>query len=238
MGKNLIQQARGKGSPTYRSPSFRFKGSVHYGKTMEQNVKGIILDLIHCAGHSAPLASVKLENGSEVLIVAGEGLCVGESIDVGPEAVIKAGSICPLKHIPEGTFIYNIEIRPGDGGKICRASGTFGRVVAKMQNRVMVLLPSKKEKPFLPECRASIGIIAGGGRLEKPFYKAGNRYHAMRAKNKLYPRVSGVAMNAVDHPFGGSRSSHKGRPTTISRNAPPGRKVGMIAARRTGRKKR
>ena len=60
----------------------------------------------------------------------------------------------------------------------------------------------------------------------------------MRAKNKLYPKVCGVSMNAVDHPFGGSSSHHKGKPTQSSRNAPPGRKVGKIAPRRTGRTKR
>ena len=91
---------------------------------------------------------------------------------------------------------------------------------------------------FLPDCRATIGVIAGSGRKEKPFLKAGTRHYAMKAKNKLYPQVSGTSMNSVDHPFGGSSSATKGRPTQSSRNAPPGRKVGKIAPKRTGRKKR
>ena len=83
-----------------------------------------------------------------------------------------------------------------------------------------------------------IGTIAGGGRTEKPFLKAGTRHFRMKAKNKFYPIVSGISMNAVAHPFGGKGSHTKGRPTQASRNAPPGRKVGSIAPRRTGRTKR
>ena len=98
-------------------------------------------------------------------------------------------------------------------------------------------MPSKKEKKFSPNCRASIGSIAGSGRLDKPFLKAGTRFKKMRARNRLYPKVCGISMNAVDHPFGGKCSHIKGRPTLSSRNAPPGRKVGKIAPRRTGRKK-
>ena len=80
--------------------------------------------------------------------------------------------------------------------------------------------------------------MAGAGRTEKPFLKAGFKYHAMRARNKKYPKTAGVAMNAVAHPFGGSSTCSKGIASTVSRHAPPGRKVGKIAARRTGRKKR
>jgi len=134
-------------------------------------------------------------------------------------------------------LIYNIESNPGDGGKLVRSSGTFARVVSQLKNKVVVQLPSKKTKEFNPDCRAIIGSVAGSGRLEKPLLKAGTRHHKMKARNKLYPITSGVSMNAVDHPFGGSKSSHKGRPTTARKNAPPGRKVGMVRARKTGRGK-
>ncbi len=80
-----------------------------------------------------------------------------------------------------------------------------------------------------------IGVPAGGGRLEKPWVKAGKRSHAMMARGKLYPRTVGVAMNAVDHPYGGKKKHAKFK--TISRHAPPGRKIGSIAARRTGKRK-
>ena len=86
-------------------------------------------------------------------------------------------------------------------------------------------------------CRAMIGEVAGGGRLEKPFLRAGARHHAKRAAGRVYPRMRGIAMAAVYHPFGGGRHQHPGKSTSTSRNAPPGRKVGLIAPRKTGRKR-
>ena len=108
----------------------------------------------------------------------------------------------------------------------------------KADNKITVLLPSKKKKIFNGGCRASIGVVAGGGRPDKPMLKAGNMHYKMKAKNKLYPIVSGGAMNAVDHPFGNARSSRKSKAKPVSKNAPPGRKVGMVGARRTGRRKK
>jgi len=237
MGKRLVQQRRGKGSPTYKSPGFRYKGAVKHSKDIK-DIKGKIIDILCCPGHSSPLTQVLYENGEEVLMIAPEGIRVGDFVSSGAKSPIKPGNTIPLKNIPEGTLVYNIESLPGDRGKFIRSSGTFGKVLSKAGNNVIVKLPSKKEKTFNSKCRANIGVIAGGGRKEKPFLKAGRKYHAMRAKNKLYPMVAGVSMNAVDHPFGGTSSHSKGRPTQSSRNAPPGRKVGKIAPRRTGRRKK
>ncbi|MBN2111535.1 50S ribosomal protein L2 [Candidatus Woesearchaeota archaeon] len=238
MGKNLIQQARGKGGPRYRAPSFRYKGSAVHKNISDSIVDGRIIDLVKCQGHSAPLAKVKYDTGEQILMLAPEGIRVGDSVSCGQGAKVKAGNTMILGEIPEGTLIYNIESNPGDGGKFCRASGTFARVLTKIGGEVVVELPSKKQKTFQSGCRANIGIIAGGGRKEKPFLKAGRKYYAMKAKNKLWPIVCGQSMNAVDHPHGGSKSSKKNYPYTVSRNASPGAKVGAIAARRTGRKKR
>ncbi|MBN2567103.1 50S ribosomal protein L2 [Candidatus Woesearchaeota archaeon] len=237
MGKNLIQQARGTGSPTYRSPSHRFRGSIQHARKSDILIRGEIVDLMHCPGHSAPLAFIRYENGEETLAPAAEGIRVGDEVTVGAGAEPQPMSVLPLKDIPEGTQIHNIENQPGDGGKFVRSSGAAARIIAKLPSGVVVLLPSKRQKTFPPECRASVGVIAGGGRTEKPLVKAGKRYHKMRARNKLYPLVSGASMNAVDHPLGGTRSSRKGRPTISPKNAPPGRKVGMIRPRRTGRRK-
>lgn len=237
MGKNLIQQARGKGSPTYRAPSFRYKGTVKHSKNFA-NIKGKIIDIVNCQGHSAPLAQILYENGEEVLMMAPEGVRVGDFINSGAESLINPGNTLPLKNIPEGTLIYNIESMPGDGGKFVRASGNFGKVLSRTESDVLVELPSKKQKTFNAMCRACIGVISGGGRLEKPFLKAGRKFYAKKAKNKLYPIVSGISMNAVDHPFGGSGSHTKGRPTQSGRGYPAGRMVGKIAPSRTGRRKR
>ncbi|HZX44530.1 MAG TPA: 50S ribosomal protein L2 [Candidatus Nanoarchaeia archaeon] len=238
MGKNLIQQKRGKGSSTYRAPSFKYVGRAKYGTYGNLPSKGTITDIIHCPGHSAPLISVKYDNGSDVLLQAAEGLKVGSEVATGDGASLMPGNVLALKDIPEGTDVFNIESMPGDGGKFVRASGTMAKVIAKSNDKIILILPSKKQRNFSPMCRATIGIIAGAGKKEKPFLKAGFKMHAMRARNKIYPKVAGLAMNAVDHPFGGSSTNAKGKCSTVSRDAPPGRKVGKIAARRTGRKRR
>jgi large subunit ribosomal protein L2 len=235
MGKRLIQQRRGRGTLTYRTPNHNYVAEVkHYAL----DTKGIVVDLVHCAAHSAPLIEVKYLTGDKNYALAPKGIKVGDEISIGNDEEIIVGNVLPLKNIPEGTLIHNIELRPGDGGKMVRSSGAFARIVARGEKEVRVILPSKREKKFTPECRAVIGVVAGGGRLEKPFLKAGNKYKKMRARNKLYPKVCGISMNAADHPYGGGCSTHLGRPSVSPRSAPPGRKVGKIAARRTGRKKR
>ena len=238
MGKRLIQQARGKGGPTYRAPSFKYKGEAKHNKINPEMLEGEVLDFVHCRGHSAPLAKVHYSNGENCLLLASEGMKVGQMIQSGPQAAVESGNTSPLMDIPEGTLVYNIESMPGDGGKFVRASGTFAKVVGRFKDNVIIQLPSKKRKSFNPKCRAAIGVVAGGGRSEKPFLKAGVKYFKMKAKNKLWPKVRGAAQNAVDHPFGNARSQRKSKAKPVSRNAPPGRKVGMIAPRSTGRKKR
>lgn len=234
MGKRIISQRRGRGTKTYTSPSFRFKGMV---KHHAAESAGVVVDVLHCAGHSAPLMEVAYVSGSKVLQFAPHGIKVGDDVHTGSNVNPNVGNVLPLGAIPEGTLVHNIELRPGDGGKLVRSSGASAKVVAKTEKGVRVALPSKKEKMFLPTCRAAIGIIAGAGRLDKPFLKAGTRWKKMRARNKLYPKVCGISMNAVDHPFGSKCSHVKGRPTLSPRSAPPGRKVGKIAPRRTGRKR-
>src|SRR3989338_2849729 len=236
MGKNLISQRRGRGTSPFRVPSFRYPGQAKHRQPGEAQLNGEIKDLIRSQGMSAPLAEVRFQDGESNLMIAPEGVKVGDEVVTGASAPVQVGNTLPLKSLPEGTLVHNIESRPGDGGKFVRSSGTAARIVAKLNDAIIVALPSKKERVFHPNCLATVGIVAGGGRPEKPFLKAGTKFHAMKKKNTYWPRVSGVKMNARDHPFGGSRSLRKGRPTVAPRNAPPGRKVGMIRARRTGRK--
>ena len=237
MGKRIISQARGKGGPTYTAPSFKYKGSVKHRIRAEEEVSGIVIDLITCRGHSAPLAVIQYEDTEMSLMLAPEGIKVGDTVATGTQQS-EIGNTLKLEDIPDGTMIYNIESCPGDGGKFCRAGGTFAKVVSRNKENVSVELPSKKTRVFNSLCRANIGVIAGSGRSEKPLLKAGNAFHKMKAKNKLYPKVSGSAMNAVDHPFGNARTSRKARSKPISKHAPPGRKVGMVGARRSGRRKK
>lgn len=238
MGKRIIQQRRGKGSTMYRSPSFRFKGEARHLPLRDETFAGVIVDFISCPAHTAPLAQVEYETGEWALILAPEGLKVGDQVSTGNDSSVQRGNTLTLQSIPEGTLICNIEQQPGDGGKFVRASGTFARVVSKTPKGVVVRMPSKAQKVFNAKCRATIGVIAGGGRTDKPILKAGVAFHKNKARNHLYPRVSASAMNAVDHPYGNKRTSRKSKARPTSRHAPPGRKVGLIAARRTGRKKK
>ena len=237
MGKSLIQQARGKGGPVYRSLSFRFKGDAKLRPASDKPVQGTIIDFVHCAGHTTPLAEIEYEDGQTCLLLAPEGVKIGDKVTMGMGAAIEPGNILTLKDIPEGTPVFNVELRPGDGGRFCRSSGVFARVVTKTPDYVTVLLPSKKLKNPPASCRAMIGMAAGGGRVEKPFLKAGARHHKARARNKRYPRQSAAAQNAVDHPFGNKRTSRKAKQRPVGHFAPPGRKVGKLWPRRTGRKK-
>ena len=243
MGKRIIQQRRGRGTSTYRSHSFRFAGrSAYNAYEKDAQIKGTIVDLVHSRGHSAPLMKVKYENGREALIPAYNGAVVGgefvinQQLEISSEE-IKKGQAYQLKHIPAGTSIYNIELKPGDSGKMVKAGGSYAKVVGQAKNMTRVQLPSKKEKLFHSSCRAIIGEICGGGRLEKPFLKAGLKAMYKAKTNKLFPVVSGVAMSAFDHPHGSTRSLRKGRPTQSPKNAPPGRKVGMLRPKHTGRNK-
>jgi len=179
-----------------------------------------------------------LENGVEFWVPAAEGMYVGQLIEIGPDAKPVNGNILPVGKVPEGAQICNVEIRPGDGGKLARAPGTYAVVLGRSGNKTIIQLPSGKIREVPNEARAMIGVIAGGGRLEKPLLKAGAAYHKWKVKAHKWPRVRGVAMNAVSHPHGGGSHQSPSFPTTVSRNAPPGQKVGHIAARTTGRRKR
>jgi large subunit ribosomal protein L2 len=140
-----------------------------------------------------------------------------------------------LESIPDGTLICNIEKNAGDGGKLIKSAGSSALVFAHGTEGVTLKFPSGKFLMVNPKCRAMIGIIAGAGRKDKPFLKAGNRAKYMQAHGRLYPTVRGIAQAAVYHPHGGGRHQHIGRQSSVGRTTPPGRKVGIIAPRKTGR---
>ena len=236
MGKRLITQRRGKASPVHKSPGHRHLGPAKHPKVPSETT-GIVKDIIHAPGRSAPMAVVKFADGTQTNIIAAEGTSVGQTIGF-TTSDLKAGNLAYLHAIPEGTPIYNIEGQPGDGGKFVRAAGTTAFVVTREQNQVVVRMPSGQFKKFHPSCRATIGVTAGGGQGDKPLAKAGKVHHKYRSKGALFPRVRGVAKNPVDHPHGGGNAHRKeGKPTTLKRGTPPGRNVGHIAARRTGIRK-
>jgi len=234
MGKNLTQQARGKGGPSFTAPSFRYLGEarVKHGVTSAE-----IVDVVKSQGHLAPLLQIKYNDGTVGLMIAPEGVRTGQILKFGEGAELSLGNTLHLKDIPEGTTVFNIEGMPGDGGKFCRTSGTFGKVVSKTEKAVSILLPSKIIKDFNLNCRATLGIVAAAGRKDKPFLKAGTMAHYRNARKKRFPQMSGSAQNAVDHPFGNKRTSRKSKARPAPQNAPPGRNVGYIRPSRTGQSK-
>lgn len=204
--------------------------------------KGIVKEIIHDPGRGAPLARVqfrhayKYGNVTETFIAV-EGLYNGQFVYSGKKAELKIGNVLPIGNLPEGTVVSCVESRPGDRGKLARASGDYVTVIAHNVDAgtTRIRLPSGAKKTIQSVCRATIGLIAGGGRIDKPIMKAGRAFYKYKAKRNSWPHVRGVAMNPVEHPHGGGNHQHVGHATTVSRNSPPGKKVGLIAARRTGR---
>jgi large subunit ribosomal protein L8e len=170
------------------------------------------------------------------LFIATEGMYTGQFVYCGKKATLSVGNTLPVGTMPEGTIICNIEEQPGDRGSLARTSGNYATIIGHNHDdgKTRIKLPSGSKKVILSTCRATIGIVAGGGRIDKPLLKAGRAYHKYRVKRNSWPKTRGVAMNPVDHPHGGGNHQHIGHASTIARSAVPGQKVGLIAARRTG----
>lgn len=240
MGKLLKQQRRGKGSGAYRAQSHRYKAQVAfrpYDATERDGViRGQVSALVDDPGHHTMLMAVTFTNGEVIAVPAPEGICVGDELFSGSRAPLCRGGVVPLSRLPDGAFVFNVELAPGDGGKLARAPGSYAVVSGREKGNVILKMPSKKTVSLQGICRAQIGIACGGGRLEKPLMKAGANFYKKHAQNRKWPVNRGVHMCAYTHPYGG-KQHHKGRSSATSRGAPPGRKVGNIAARSMGRKK-
>lgn len=232
MGKRIIQQRRGRGTSTYRVRSKAFK----YKLTLPKNLsgKGKVLKLIGSPAHTAPIAKVQFSEGT-FYIPAFKNMVEGQEIDFESKEVVK-GNILKIGEMLMKTRIYNIEARPGDGGRYMKSGGSSAIVNRKVGETIFVMFPSKKEKKLHSDCRAIIGVAAGHGRVDKPIVKAGKQFYIKKTKSKLWPRTSAVKMNAIDHPFGGGRGKNP-KSKIAKRNSPPGRKVGLLRPRRTGKRK-
>ena len=241
MGKRIRVQRRGKGSSTFRARTNNRIAPVQYPSASKESLEGAIqgqlLRLFHEPGRGSPLALVELKTGQSYYTVVPEGVYEGQTIAIGSKAPVDIGNVLPLGSIPEGTMICNIELSPSDGGKMARSSGAYSTVVGHTPQGTMIKLPSGKTRYLNDLCRATVGVISAAGRVERPFLKAGSKFHLMQAKGRVYPRTRGLAMVSAVHPYGSSKRGGR-KVTTVSRNAPPGQKVGLIAARSTGRGRR
>jgi len=205
-------------------------------------VKGVVKEIIHDPGRGAPLARVQFRHPYRYALsthnfLAVEGLYSGQFVYCGRKAQLKIGNVLPLGNMPEGTIVSNVEESPGDRGRLARASGDYVTIIAHNPEtkQTRLRLPSGAKKTVNSDARATVGMVAGGGRIDKPVLKAARSYYKYKAKRNCWPKVRGVAMNPVEHPHGGGNHQHVGHATTVKRDSPPGKKVGLIAARRTGR---
>ena len=234
MGKRIISRRRGAGTATYRSPSHRHHGPVYHPAPTLVG-EGTVTAIVQAPGRTAPVAEVAAPGGTTVRILASAGLATGDTVAF-QDGKVDRGSILPLARIPDGTLVSNLEVKPFDGGRLVRAAGASALVVAHTGPEVTVQLPSGAFKVFLATCRAQVGPVAGGGRQERPIMKAGKRVLATRSLARPAVTVRGIAMNPVNHPFGGGAHQHVGRPSTVAPGTWPGAKVGRFS--RSMRKRR
>ena len=242
MGKRIRVQRRGRGGQNWRASTHKRVAPAKYPaiapkEAFEAQLVGTIVDLVHDPGRGSPLSLIEFDNGLSVYSITPEGVHTEQKITYGGKAVAEIGNIIPLGKIPEGTLVCDIELRQGDGGKMARSSGAYATVVGHTPQGTMIRLPSGRTRYINDYCLATVGVISAAGRIEKPFLKAGEMFHWMKAKGHKYPRTSGRKMVPAVHPYGSSKRSAR-RCTTTSHGAPPGQKVGLIAARGPGQKKK
>ncbi|KAK0621394.1 translation protein SH3-like domain-containing protein [Bombardia bombarda] len=245
MGRVIRNQRKGRGSiftanTRLRKAPAKFR-SLDYSER-HGYVRGIVKEIIHDPGRGAPLARVQFNSAYKFkketeTFIATEGMYTGQFIYAGKNAALTVGNVLPLSSIPEGTVISNVEEKVGDRGSLARTSGNYITVVGHNpdEGKTRIKLPSGAKKVVSSQARGMIGIVAGGGRTDKPLLKASRAKHKFAAKRgATWPKTRGVAMNPVDHPHGGGNHQHIGKASTISRYAVAGQKAGLIAARRTG----
>ncbi|MBI1804905.1 MAG: 50S ribosomal protein L2 [Ignavibacteriae bacterium] len=161
---------------------------------------------------SARIALLQYADGEKRYIVAPEGLKAGETISSGPQAEIKVGNAMPLQNVPVGTFVYNLELRPGKGGQLARSAGSSVQMMAKEGKFAQLRLPSGEIRNVPLECYVTIGVASNGEHENLSLGKAGrSRWLGIR------PQSRGVVQNPCDHPHGGGEGkSPQGNPHPVS----------------------
>jgi large subunit ribosomal protein L2 len=185
---------------------------------------------------TAFIALIRYEDGEQSYILAPQRLSAGDKVVSGERADIKPGNAMPLKSIPVGTIVHNVELRPGAGGQFARSAGTYVQLVGRDQGYALLRMASGEVRRVRGECMASIGAVSNPDRQNESIGKAGrNRWKGLR------PHVRGVAMNPIDHPHGGGegRTSGGRHPVTPWGKPTKGKKTrhnkktdGMIIRRR------
>lgn len=211
-GRVTVWQRGGGHKRAYRIIDFRRN---------KLNVPCTVETIEYDPNRTARIALLKYVDGERRYILAPQGMKVGDSLIAGPDAEIRAGNALPVKNIPLGTIIHNIELRPGQGGRIARSAGAYAQLVAKDVRLCQVKLASSEVRFVSSDCMATIGQVGNVEHENVSIGKAGrNRWIGKR------PHVRGVAMNPVDHPLGGGEGkSSGGRPPVSPWSRPEGKKT-------------
>ena len=167
-------------------------------KRAKIGVPGKVASIEYDPNRSARIALIHYADGEKCYILAPLGLTLGARVESGPTSEIKPGNALPLRHIPAGTLVHNLELTPGKGGQIVRSAGVAAQVLSREDPYVLVRLPSGEIRRVLVDCQATIGQVSNADHKNVKLGKAGkSRYRGRR------PQVRGVAMNPRDHPHGG-----------------------------------
>ncbi len=168
-------------------------------------VPGVVAAVEYDPNRTARLALIHYKDGEKRYILCPDGLKVGREVMAGPAAEVKVGNALPLRDIPVGEMVHNIELLPGGGGKMVRSAGNAAQFMAKDGKFGLLRMPSGEQRKVLLTCYATIGVVGNAEHINRSLGKAG----ANRWKGWL-PRVRGVAMNPVDHPHGGGEGKTSG----------------------------
>ena len=172
---------------------------------LKHGVHATVRTIEYDPNRTSRIALIEYEDGEKAYILAPDGLAVGQKVASGAEAEVKVGNHLPLRNIPEGTAIHNIELIPGRGGKLVRSAGALARIMAKENNYAHLKLPSGEVRMIPLDAYATIGQCSNIDNENIVFGKAGRkRWLGIRPTNR------GVAMNPVDHPMGGGEGKSKG----------------------------
>lgn len=179
-------------------------------KRAKDGVPAKVFTIEYDPNRSCRIALLKYRDGEKRYILAPLGLGIGELVESGPNADIKIGNALPIRNIPVGTVIHNIELRPGQGGKLVRSAGVAAQLMAKEDEYSQVRMPSGEVRKIHVDCRATIGQLGNVDHENQVIGTAGRSRHLGKR-----PSVRGIAMNPVDHPHGGGEArSTSGRPPT------------------------
>jgi large subunit ribosomal protein L2 len=174
-------------------------------KRNKLGMPGTVVQIEYDPNRSAHIALVNYEDGEKRYIIAPTGLEVGKVVMSGPEADILPGNALPIRNIPLGTQIHNIEMRPGKGGQMARSAGSFAQLGAKDGDFAQLRMPSGEVRRVPVICMATVGQVGNAEHENVSYGKAGrSRWKGIR------PHVRGVAMNPVDHPHGGGEGKTSG----------------------------